>query len=110
MTRRVGTQEPLPTGALDAIEFDFFGSFPEGSVNGITSVTTSFSVARGVDPLPESLEANAPVINGKSVFVYVQGSVRNVTYLVECLATTDEPVPRVLAAACYLPVVKLGQS
>ena len=49
MTRRVGTQDELPTGALDAIEFDFSGSFAEGSTSGIASVATSFTVARGAD-------------------------------------------------------------
>lgn len=105
MTRRVGTQDELPTGALDAIEFDFSGSFPEGSGNGIASAATTFTVARGADPTPEALESSAPVISGQSVFVYVQGSVPNVTYLIDCLATTNEAVPRVLPAACYLPVV-----
>ena len=105
MTRRVGTQDELPTGALDAIEFDFSGSFPEGSASGIASVATTFTVARGVDATPEALEADAPQINGQSVFIYVQGSVPNVTYLIDCLATTNEVPPRILPAACYLPVV-----
>lgn len=103
--RRVDTQNELPVGALDAIEFDFSGSFAEGSSNSVASVTVTVTVARGADPAPEDLVANAPVISGKSVFVYLQGSVPFVTYLVDCLATTDETVPRVLPAACYLPVV-----
>ena len=110
MSRKVGTQEPLAIGELDMIEFDYSGNFSEDSVYGIASVAVTITVARGDDPAPEGLEADAPTISGKSAFIPVQGSVRNVTYLVECLATTDEPVPRALAAACYLPVVKLGQS
>lgn len=110
MSRKIVMQEALPLGSLDTIEFDFTSSFAEGSPYGVASASTTFTVARGVDPAPSALEAAPALVLNQSVFAYVQGGVRNVTYLVECFATTDEPVPRVLAAACYLPVVKLGQS
>lgn len=110
MGRKIVMQEALPIGARDTIEFDFTGSFAEGSPYGIASANTVFTVARGTDPTPSALEAIPALVLNQTVFVYVQGSVRNVTYLVECFATTNEPTPRVLAAACYLPVVKQGQS
>lgn len=81
--------DPKKPGETLNVGFDFADVLaPEET---LVSATLTVSVLRGVDPSPNDMLKDGPIIIGTLVSQFIRGGLDGVTYLISCTAITSDP-------------------
>lgn len=105
IVRAVEVLTPKDTGETDTLWFDYSAELADGET--LVSAVITVSVLSGTDASPSSLLFGSPTVSGGYILQSITGGVRNVNYLIRCLASTS--AGRILAAVASMEVVTLGQ-